>query len=323
MALPTVLADRVRETNTVTGTGAVTLGGSVAGFQTFSAVLTNGQTTWYAIIDNTANAWEVGLGTWNTGNTLTRTTVLASTNANALVSFAGNACDCFIDIPAYAISSLLAVLTNTSANYVWAGPTSGGAAAPAFRSLVAADVPAANLASSGNGGVTGVLPAANGGTGVNNGSYTITLAGNISVAGALTTSGAYSVTHTYPGAYNYTFPSATSTLLASTIEDQTVSGGAIVTSKSITLTGTVTLDPGARPLQYGTNTGAVTIAAPANDGSAAMLITNSASAGAITFSGFSVGSSTGDTYATTSGNKYTLFYWRINGTSGYRWAAHQ
>lgn len=172
-------------------------------------------------------------------------------------------------------------------------------------------------------GVTGVLPGANGGTGVNNGSNTITLGGNISTAGAFTTTGAYSVTHTYPGAYTYTFPSATSTLLASTIEDQTVSGGAIVTSKTITLSGTVTLDPGARPLQFGTNGGAVTIAAPSNDGSAAMLITNSASAGAITFSGFSVGSNTGDTYATTSGNKYTLFYWRINGTSGYRWASHQ
>lgn len=103
---------------------------------------------------------------------------------------------------------------------------------------------------------------------------------------------------------------------------QTITGGAIVTSLSQS-TGNITIDCGARPLQYITNGGAFTITAPANDGSCILLVTNNASAGTITFSGFSVGSNTGDTYATTNTNKYSLFVWRVNSTSGYRWSAHQ
>jgi hypothetical protein len=53
---------------------------------------------------------------------------------------------------------------NENANTVLAGPTSGGAAAPTFRALVSADIPPINLASTANGGVTGVLNIANGGT---------------------------------------------------------------------------------------------------------------------------------------------------------------
>lgn len=92
--------DRVRESNVITGTVSVTLGGSVANFRTFASVFANGDTTFYALVDNVANAWEVGLGTFNTGPTLLRSTVFASSNAGALVSFAGNVCDCFVDFPA-------------------------------------------------------------------------------------------------------------------------------------------------------------------------------------------------------------------------------
>jgi hypothetical protein len=59
-------------------------------------------------------------------------------------------------------------LDNQAANIVLAGPTTGGAATPAFRSLVAADIPTISLTS----GVSGVLPIANGGT--NNGSLSVT-----------------------------------------------------------------------------------------------------------------------------------------------------
>jgi hypothetical protein len=104
--------------------------------------------------------------------------------------------------------------------------------------------------------------------------------------------------------------------------DQTVSGGANVTSQTLS-TGSFTIDCGSRPLQYITNGGAFTITAPSNDGSCLLLITNNASAGAVTFSGFSVGSNTGDALTTTNGNKFTVDFWRINGTSGYRIAAHQ
>lgn len=109
------------------------------------------------------------------------------------------------------------------------------------------------------------------------------------------------------------------------VADQTVSGGAIVTSGSqgTKSSGTYTVNCGACPLQYITNNGAFTLAAPANDGSMMLFITNGTSAGTITFSGFTVGSSVGDSLTTTSGNKFTLSIWRINGTSGYRVAAHQ
>jgi hypothetical protein len=106
------------------------------------------------------------------------------------------------------------------------------------------------------------------------------------------------------------------------VADQTVSGGANVTSKSLA-TGNITIDCGACPLQFITNNGAFTITAPVADGSCMLLVTNSASAGAITFSGFSVGSNIGDALTTTSTSKFTVSIWRINGTSGYRIAAHQ
>lgn len=82
-----VIADRVRETTSSIGTGAVTLGGPYAGFQPFS-VLGNGNTTYYAIIDPTTGDWEVGIGTYtSSGNTLSRTTVLSSSNSGSLVTF--------------------------------------------------------------------------------------------------------------------------------------------------------------------------------------------------------------------------------------------
>jgi hypothetical protein len=81
--------------------------------------------------------------------------------------------------------------------------------------------------------------------------------------------------------------------------------------------GTVTPDPTAQNYQYLTNNGAFTLAAPSSDCAIDILIINGASAGAITFSGFSVGSNTGDTLTTTNGNKFLISIRRINGTSLY------
>ena len=72
-----VINDRVRETTSTTGTGAVTLGGAVDGFQTFSAGIGNSNTTYYAISLNSQNEWEVGLGTLSAdSSTLARTEIL-------------------------------------------------------------------------------------------------------------------------------------------------------------------------------------------------------------------------------------------------------
>lgn len=97
-------ADRVKETTTVTGTGAATLLGAVTGFQAFSATMANADTTWYCIAGGAE--WEIGLGTWNTGNTLTRTTVLKSSNANAAVSFSAGTKDVFQTVPADSLGHL-------------------------------------------------------------------------------------------------------------------------------------------------------------------------------------------------------------------------
>lgn len=95
---------RVWETPvTVTGTGSVTLPGTAStGYRTFAATFTSGDTCPYLIRDTVTNAWETGTGTITISAgvaTLARTTVLESTNANALVSFAGNACDVQVDYP--------------------------------------------------------------------------------------------------------------------------------------------------------------------------------------------------------------------------------
>ena len=82
-----VLADRVKETTTTTGTGAVTLAGAVTGFQAFSAGVGNSNTTYYTIQDANGTAWEVGLGTLNADSTtLTRTTVYESSNSDAAIT---------------------------------------------------------------------------------------------------------------------------------------------------------------------------------------------------------------------------------------------
>jgi hypothetical protein len=95
-----VVKDRVQETTTTAGTGTVTLGGAVLGFQTF-AVIGNGNTTYYAIADSTTGDWEVGIGTYTaSGTTLSRTTVLESSNSGSLVSFAANSKNVFCTYPA-------------------------------------------------------------------------------------------------------------------------------------------------------------------------------------------------------------------------------
>jgi len=96
-----VVADRVKETTTSTGTGAISLGGAEPNFRTFSSVLSDADTTYYAIIDDSNLAFEVGLGTYaSSGNTITRTTVLASSNSNNAVSFSAGTKDVFLTYPA-------------------------------------------------------------------------------------------------------------------------------------------------------------------------------------------------------------------------------
>ena len=95
-----VLADRVKETTTTTGTGTVTLLGAATGFQSFSTI-GNTNTTYYTIAGQGTSEWEVGVGTYtSSGTTLARTTILASSNSGSAVSFSAGTKDVFVTYPA-------------------------------------------------------------------------------------------------------------------------------------------------------------------------------------------------------------------------------
>jgi hypothetical protein len=92
-----IIKDRVKEGTTSTGTGAFSLGGA-----SFNSYMTNGDTTYYAVVHTSSGVdeWEVGIGTWNTGNTLSRTTVLAGSNGASAQSFSAGTKDIFMTYPA-------------------------------------------------------------------------------------------------------------------------------------------------------------------------------------------------------------------------------
>ena len=78
-----VIADRVKETTTTTGTGTINLAGAASGFQSFVSGVGNSNTTFYTIEDANG-AWEIGIGTITDASpdTLARTTVLATSNGD-------------------------------------------------------------------------------------------------------------------------------------------------------------------------------------------------------------------------------------------------
>jgi len=95
-----VVKDRVKETTTTTGTGTITLAGASTGYQSFSAI-GNGNTTYYTISNPGTTEWEVGIGTYtSSGTTLSRDTVLASSNSGSLVTFSAGTKDVFVVYPA-------------------------------------------------------------------------------------------------------------------------------------------------------------------------------------------------------------------------------
>lgn len=94
-----VIADRVKETTTTAGNGTITLAGAAAGYQSFAAI-GNGNTTYYCIAGQTTNEWEVGIGTYtSSGTTLSRDTVLSSSNSGNKVVFSAGTKDVFVTYP--------------------------------------------------------------------------------------------------------------------------------------------------------------------------------------------------------------------------------
>jgi hypothetical protein len=96
-----VINDRVKETATTTGTGAISLSGAVSGFETFAAGIGNSNTTYYCIAHQDQAEFEVGLGTLDGDSSdLTRTTVISSSNSDSAVNFSSGTKDVFCTMPA-------------------------------------------------------------------------------------------------------------------------------------------------------------------------------------------------------------------------------
>lgn len=238
-----IIKDRVQETSSTAGTAPMQLAGASANFITFSSVMANGDTTYYAIIDQVNSAWEVGLGTYiSATNSLGRTTVYASSNANTIVTFAAGTKYVYIDALAARLNMLAADGSTPSPTF--SGTISGTPSVNSGSSL-AAQVTTVNLGSfsfnntlatattAGTGTtatitwtvplayappigsqvlITGVTP-----TGYN-GTYTVTASTTTSVSFASSTTGAMTVagfiqTGDWVPVYSQTFSVAISSTL--------------------------------------------------------------------------------------------------------------
>ena len=95
------VGDRVKDTTTTTGTGAVTMSGTApTGYRTLATALGSGSQSGIPYVIELTSEWEVGLGTFNGTTGLTRDVVLASSNAGALVSFSAGTKNVWVDLPA-------------------------------------------------------------------------------------------------------------------------------------------------------------------------------------------------------------------------------
>jgi hypothetical protein len=97
-----VINDRVKETSTTTGTGTFSLAGAETGFETFVSGVGDGNTTYYAISHDGTNEWEVGVGTVTDAatDTLSRDTIISSSNSDAAVNFTAGGKTVFCTLPA-------------------------------------------------------------------------------------------------------------------------------------------------------------------------------------------------------------------------------
>jgi hypothetical protein len=97
-----ILNDRVKETSTSIGTGTFNLAGAEVGFESFVSGVGNSNNTYYAISNDGTNEWEVGIGTVTSGSpdTLSRDTIISSSNSDAAVDFSAGTKTVFCTLPA-------------------------------------------------------------------------------------------------------------------------------------------------------------------------------------------------------------------------------
>lgn len=141
-----IVKDRVQETTSTTGTGTLTFTGAVSGFQTFSAAIGNGNTTYYSIVGD--NEWEVGIGTV-AANTLSRDTVLSSSTGSA-VSFSAGVKNVFCTYPADKAVTIDGVQTLTNKTLTSPTLTTPALGTPASGTLTNCTFPTLNQNTTGN-----------------------------------------------------------------------------------------------------------------------------------------------------------------------------
>ena len=97
-----IVNDRVKETSTTTGTGTINLAGAEQGYETFVSGIGTTNTTFYAIENNSAGEFEVGIGTVTDASpdTLSRDTVISSSNSDSKVDFGAGTKNVFCTLPA-------------------------------------------------------------------------------------------------------------------------------------------------------------------------------------------------------------------------------
>jgi hypothetical protein len=192
------LYDRVQQTGTANTTVSFTLSGSVTGYQSFAAI-GNGNTTFYGSTDTSGN-WEVGVGTYSTtGPTLTRTTILSSSNSGSAVTFSGTV-TVFVTYPSEQSVNLDASGNVSALGTIASGTWNGSTIPVAYGGTGVTSSSGANSV---------VLRDANQNVAVNRLNQANT---SIAAAGgttALTAASTYSQTLTGTGNQTYTMPDAT------------------------------------------------------------------------------------------------------------------
>lgn len=111
-----VYGDRTKEESSSVGLAAMVLTGAVVGFQDFATGVGNGNETYYTIFNGGDNTWEVGTGTYNAGS-LTRNTVLASSNGGSAVNFAAGTKTVFATVAAQFFGSVLNSVSHSTTNH--------------------------------------------------------------------------------------------------------------------------------------------------------------------------------------------------------------
>lgn len=154
-----IIADRIQETSTTAGTGSYALAGAATGFRAFSAVCVNNDTAFYTAREQSGSGWEVGFGTFLTGNNLARTTILSSSNSGSAVNWTGGTLDVFLTAPALSLSPNVQEFSSVGSS-TWTKPSgakfvhillfAGGGGGGSGRRRGAANV--ASTACSGGGG---------------------------------------------------------------------------------------------------------------------------------------------------------------------------